>query len=480
MRVLLILLLAGAIVLPLPAQEGYERLSVPAHGAGRTYVVTSRGLDAVGLNPALLMLPAGKKFEFRVFPVTSFGLDAGESFRDVNVLTDLFGGRTAGFSDSARKAVIDVLRDEKLSGRGDLAVLGFAYDAGTFGAFALTWTSHAAVRTVIPQEFLDFFYNAEANLFNAPGEVRDFDIQGMWYNEFTLTMARQFYTSGDSTAFLRSFAAGGALKYASGIGMLKLEKGNYFNWDNTPGNSSSGGAVGIVANYRILSSYSNGFDPKNAPNRFSLDFLTSAEAGSGIGADVGILVGLLNASNGQPPLKIGVSFTDIGSINWKSNAKQRIADSIARVFVTGGGTFQNLSDSLRAFEGALTRIPEFSLPLPTMFRFGAQLDLDALGAKILGFAPKLAFEIAKGLTDVVGSLTKPRFGIGMSMAKEGALADYRLSGGFATDQRSADITLGGGITLFNHIAFDIATARLLELLSSKPRIDLAASLKVLF
>ena len=87
--------------------------------------------------------------------------------------------------------------------------------------------------------------------------------------------------------------------------------------------------------------------------------------------------------------------------------------------------------------------------------------------------------MVSGCTRVVGSLKKPRFGIGMAMAKEGTLADYRLSGGLAIDNRSTDITLGGGLTLFNYVAFDIATGHLLELFSSKARLDIAASLKVL-
>src|SRR5438045_7222923 len=69
------------------AQEGYEHLSPIAHGAGRTYVVTSRGLAAVGLNPALLGYDNDKTFEIQVFPLSAYGLDAGPSFSDVNALS---------------------------------------------------------------------------------------------------------------------------------------------------------------------------------------------------------------------------------------------------------------------------------------------------------------------------------------------------------------------------------------------------------
>ncbi|HET6510619.1 MAG TPA: hypothetical protein VFH43_00390, partial [Candidatus Kapabacteria bacterium] len=76
----LLTLLSSAEVLL--AQEGYEHLSPLSHGAGRTYVVNSRGLDAVGLNPALLSLgsPTKKTWEISVLPISSVGADAGASF----------------------------------------------------------------------------------------------------------------------------------------------------------------------------------------------------------------------------------------------------------------------------------------------------------------------------------------------------------------------------------------------------------------
>src|SRR5512140_522748 len=99
------------------AQEGYEHLSPVAHGAGRTYVVTSRGLSAVGLNPALLGLDDnGNTMEFQLFPISSFGLDAGPSFSDVNALTGVFSTNISHFSDSSLSSIANLLSSGKLSG----------------------------------------------------------------------------------------------------------------------------------------------------------------------------------------------------------------------------------------------------------------------------------------------------------------------------------------------------------------------------
>src|SRR5690349_16350068 len=102
----------------LHAQEGYEHLSPIAHGAGRTYVVTSRGLSAVGLNPALLDYESDKTLQLQLFPASAYGLDAGPSFSDATALSDVFNFKGGQISDSTRKRITNLLSNGKLSGRG--------------------------------------------------------------------------------------------------------------------------------------------------------------------------------------------------------------------------------------------------------------------------------------------------------------------------------------------------------------------------
>ena len=106
------------------AQEGYEHLSATAHGAGRTYVVTSRGLSAVGLNPALLGYDNDKTLEIQIFPLSVYGLDAGPSFSDVNGLTGVFSTGISHFTDSSLTTIANLLSDGKLSARGDAELFG--------------------------------------------------------------------------------------------------------------------------------------------------------------------------------------------------------------------------------------------------------------------------------------------------------------------------------------------------------------------
>src|SRR5205823_1108723 len=117
------------------AQEGYEHLSPIAHGGGRTYVVTSRGLAAVGLNPALLGYDNDKTFEIQVFPLSAYGLDAGPSFSDVNALSGVFNTTINHFNDSSLSSIANLLSNGKLSGRGDAEVLGISYRRPEIGTF---------------------------------------------------------------------------------------------------------------------------------------------------------------------------------------------------------------------------------------------------------------------------------------------------------------------------------------------------------
>jgi hypothetical protein len=457
------------------AQEGYEHLSLTAHGAGRTYVVTSRGLSAVGLNPALLGYENSNTLEIQIFPLSAYGLDAGPSFSDASALADVFNFKNGQISDSTRKHISAVLSDGKLSGRGDAEILGVSYHLPTVGTFAFTWTTHAALRTDIPQEFLDFFINAESQLVNADeGKTySNFDLQGMWYNEYSASFGTSIFRSPDTSSFINSFYIGGAAKYISGIGYLQLDPTNYFSF--RPDN----GFTNIGVNYVVRSAYGEGFDPKHVPNHFSFDFLTSNQSGSGFGTDLGVAVGFLGTKSGNSIVLLGLSVTDIGTISWSTNATERIADHLSRDIHTST-TINALNDSLKALGGTLRRITSFTSPLPAMFRAGLQFDLDAMGIEWGVFIPKIALEYATGLTDIVGSLKSGRLGAGLTLEKRGPIG-LRINGGFVLESNATDFTLGVGISPLKFLSIDIASSHIGQFFKSgSSRTDLALGIRASF
>ncbi|MEP7234131.1 MAG: DUF5723 family protein [Ignavibacteriota bacterium] len=468
-----------ALILLLPtlllAQEGYEHLSPVSHGAGRTYSVTSRGLHAVGLNPALLGIDGDRAWEVQIFPVSAFGLDAGPSFSDVNALTGVFGTGVSHFTDSSLTNIANLLSNGKLSGRGDAEVLGVLYRIPEIGSLAFTWTTHGAVRTDIPQSFLDFAQNVEANLLQSTNAIENFDFQASWYSEYSLSFGKTLNVSSDTTSFFKNISVGGALKYVSGIAYLKVDDGNYIRTNPV------GGGVAIAVNFDERAAYSTNFDPRNVPNRFSFGFLTSNSAGSGFGADIGLCLGLFSNKHGVPTTYLGISVTDVGSITWNKNATERIVDHLVDTIIYGSvGKIDDVTDSLKKFSGILTKVSSFTTPLPSMFRMGLQIDLAAMDIEWGVFAPRIAVEYAAGLTNLVGSLKNGRLGAGLTLERTGQIG-LRLSGGFVVESGASDLTLGAGVKLFNFLDIDIASAHIGQIFKSgSTRTDLAVGIRAMF
>jgi hypothetical protein len=475
--VLYIFLILTATIYPLSlfAQEGNEHLSPIAHGAGRTYVVTSRGLAAVGLNPALLDYDNDHTFEIQIFPLSSYGLDSGPSFSDASALSGVFSTGIGHFTDSSLTHIANLLSNGKLSGSGDAEILGASYKIPEIGTFAFTWTTHAAVRTDIPQSFLDFAIDAEANLVQSPNSIENFDLQGMWYSEYGLSFGKNLDVGKDTSTFFKSLSVGGAIKYVSGIAYLKVDQRNYIH--TTPGN----GQTSISVNFDEHAAYSSSFDPSHVPNHFSFDFLTNNQAGSGIGFDFGFCAGLFSNSHGTPTVLLGMSSTDIGSVTWTKNATERRADSVNGVIAYGtASSIKDVTDSLQKFQGTLKNLSSFTTPLPSMFRAGLMIDLDAMGIEWGAFAPRIAMEYANGLTDLVGSLKAGRLGAGLTLERTGTIG-LRLEGGFVIESGASDITLGAGITLFKFLNIDIASAHIGQFFKSGSKeTDLALAVRAAF
>ncbi len=457
------------------AQSGYEHLAVNAHGMGRTYVVSAKGLDAIGLNPARLYDKYSKQLEVRLFPLASYGLEAGPSFRDAGALGDVFGQYTEGnISDPDRKELTELLKDGKLSGRGDASIIGAAYASEKYGTFAFTWSTHAGLRTDIPDDFINFMSVAESAVTQYSGSYSGLDIQALWYNDYALSYSNSLYeNTNDSASFLQFINAGASVKYIAGVGSYQLLPDNSFS-HGTP----SGGST-ISVNYTVLSSYSDDFDPQNVPNRFSFSFLTPSTAGSGIGFDIGGYAGFIPTKIKRPALLIGASVTDIGSISWTNKAQVRAVYNDSRFFAFQGTT-KDLNDSLKVFSGNLHDTASFITALPTVFRFGSTLDIGAMGKRWFGFYPTIAIEYAAGLSETVGSFKNNRIGFGLGMNRQFGSHEVRFGTGVAFQKDLTDITLGIGGTIANIVSIDLATGHFLDLFASGSILDVAFSIKAAF
>lgn len=445
------------------AQEGYEHLSPLSHGAGRTYVVNSRGLDAVGLNPALLALGSRRTWEFSAFPVSALGADAGASFLS-DKLTQL-ANNTADLDSGRHGEALSLLENNGLSGRGDVRILGAYYYQEDLGGFAFTFTTHSGIRTQIPSEVIDFLENY-VSFADRIVNIEDVDAQGLWYNSWTGSYGRNLV---NAEGF--KLSVGAALKYIQGLGYLRLEEGAYLK--TMP---LSQQRIRFETNYSLRYAFIDVFDRSKSKDDITIWDVFGGSAGSGYGFDVGGAIALGGDSK-KPAFIFASSVNDIGSINWSENTIERRADHIVDT-VGYQGQPDAIVDTLSALAGTVTRIGSFSTNLPTTLRLGASMNFKQLGVLTTGPEITVAAELTTGMNSVVGS-NDTRVGLGAIAEWDLKAFSIRTAAGLVNEGDVLDITLGLGTTIADYVSFDISSARLGQVLGAgEARSDVAMGFKV--
>lgn len=452
------------------AQEGFEHFAPLAHGTGRTYTVNAQGLNSAGLNPALLTRSADIEF---AIPVLSFGLDGSSSFFNIEDISN-FDSFT---NDSTRRDFLDLFQGNKLSGRADIRLFGLGLKFGDMAA-ALTYSSHASTRADIGDKIINFFRTAESSLISEEVSIRDLDVQGLWYNEAALSFGWDILKTNvndgtESIASLATLSVGGAIKYITGIGYMRLEPTNYFTSRPLPNQ-----AIRLTADYSIRYSYVPFLGPSENKGLSFSDAITGG-AGSGIGFDLGALGTVLNDERGHPLLRIGSAVTDIGRITWRENTYERSLHNFDDSIYYSGASIESVNDTLQPLQGDLHKIGAFSTDLPTTFRLGAALNLSALGIVIENSDLTFSAEYAHGLTDVVGAFTGERLGAGVSWVLQKQVFRLRTGLGYWVEGDRDGISVGAGIDVASILAIDVATSDLTGLFLSKGRRDVAFGVKLI-
>ncbi|HET6401569.1 MAG TPA: DUF5723 family protein [Candidatus Kapabacteria bacterium] len=481
------LVLTASLARVLRAQDEIEHLSPFANGAGRTYAITSRGLDAVGLNPSLLALGTPRPFEITLAPISSLGLNAGPSLSQINSISQ--GLQASGLSstdtttngltkgDSTRESIANLLSNNNLSSTIDARIFGMSYSNPTFGAVALTWTMHAALRASIPSGLLDYIgVGALARLGQGDSLLpQQPNVQGIWYSEYTLSYARTILgTPGSGEDQL---LAGIGVKYLAGIAAIQMDPSSEFFVNYPRSTIARGGEHSVGVNYRVYSAYPNLFNFTHLPSSFSTSLITNATAGTGFGADLGLTWGTYD-STGNSPWQVALSVTDIGSIRWDQNASVRQVDTIIAASNSQGNK-DTLNAQLKALGGTLdTTIGSFTTALPTTLHLAGALDLSAIGLSLGSSKLEAAAEFALGLTNTVGSPNHGRFGLAVLFEQPGNFA-FHTALGFTTQDGITDLTAALGFGIANRILVDAGTSGLTALFSRTGHTDAVFGLKVL-
>jgi hypothetical protein len=413
----------------------------------RTFVATSRGLDAAGLNPANLALREEGTFSFSLFP---FAVHIGSEFLDYDIYTSYFtgvdtdSGRVPVYLDEEdKRKILDAFNADVALTTTDIEarLFGSSLRLKEIGTFAFTIDEQISAFANLPRDYLEFVFSG-----NPPGSDYNFsgtDVQVIWAREFALSFATQI----PGVSFLQSMSGGIAAKYLQGYGYFEVQR---FNTRlTTADNGTLTGDVDFLARRA-------GSDPLQ--NRYLNRYrLFPDPAGAGIAVDVGV-AGSINDF-----LSFGTAVTNIGSMSWTKDTEEQFADST--VVVDDALNEQQRRGIEEAVRGKKRAAGLFTTPLAATFRLGLAVELHRVpNLESLPGELVVALDYNQGLHTAPGSTVTPRISLGTEY-KPVIWLPLRTGISFGgTDQ--VNLALGFGLQ-FSMFTFDVASENVTWLFAPK-------------
>ncbi len=449
------------------AQTG-DRSSIRGIGMGRTVNGATRGIDALGINPANLSFPDRM---FGAFAVVPFGLQVSSDLIPYEIYQDYFTGVPLADGSRGARHLTEAdkhhIIDELNSGWGmtrvdlEIMVVGLSVAVGKSAGVGISVKEHVGSAIVMPSDYFRFFFFG----LDSAGSRYSFDgtnASAWWWREYGISFGMELPTPHP---LLERFYGGIGVKIVHGFGVAVTDR-----YSATLANE----AVGSNQYQANLS-----FD--YLMRRSGVDFLDERKqadispfpnpAGAGIGLDFGIAAELRG-------IAIHLAFTNLGSIRWKHN----VVESYGEYSLTVDDPFTQVhADSIESAFRGKNRVGEsFSTPLPATFRLGVVAEsrktswLRQLPGELV-----LAFDYTQGLNSSLGNTTSPRFSVG---------AEYRI---IPLLPLRTGLSMGGGDKFrwaagfgldFSVVSLDVATENLGMILfpNDLTMLSIAAGLKIRF
>ena len=372
------------------------RSNIRGMGMARTFVATSRGIDAAGINPANLAFPDSGTVTVSIMPI---GVHAGSDFLDYDLYTSYFTGvdtdtgRVARYMDEGdKKRVLDAFSRDlgRVSADVEATVVGISFRLSRIGAFALTMREQIYAFANLPRDYVEFIFNG-----NPTGTSYTFggtEVRASWTREFALS----FGASIRGVSFLRSFAVGLGAKLVKGYGYYEVQR---FNTSlETSENATLTGVIDFL-------SRSAGEDPTRNRSLNAYTFFPRP-AGTGYGFDLGI-AGAFNDY-----LSFGISVTDIGTIRWTKDARETYADTTIVVDDPLQGQQRDAIEDI--VKGRKRSVGSFRTSLPTAFRLGFALAVHKLPAlREMPGELLVGLDYNQGFQETASTTTNPRVSLGV-------------------------------------------------------------------
>jgi hypothetical protein len=429
-----------------------DRLSPRATGLAGSGASVVRGLDAIGINPALL--GDGYAWEFTLYPIGGFfvpvfgiGTPAQTSFEraDLDILVTRLAIVVAPSVD--RDRIVNGINLPGTTLGVEQGIVSVAHPLGGGLAMALhacqraygTYRLDGRVDTVLHQTA------RSGNVF--PIFLRNpASAEGLWYNEYGATLSYEHRSRG-----VLEFAVGGTLKYLRGLGYasVDVQRLSTISLGSVP---DIGPALQVAVDYSVRTSQRTAFDASMLPlSMFYTMFPPSSGGGAGI--DLGIARDI--AIEGGK-VTGAVAITDLGFISW-SNPGER---TVHRIDTINFSSAVYPIDSLRAFSGTLRLADPFTSALPARLHLSVAMG-DTAARGIMPRVVTLQFTL--GLVGDLGNSTSPRIAVGA----EWPHGWWYAVGGLAyNSDESASMSIGGGIRAFERIWVEASMGRVNGLFES--------------
>jgi len=436
-------------------------------GAG---AAVASGIDAIGTNPALIG-GGNRSFELTLYPVGGYvvGLfgtgTLSPAVLQLSSLDDLFSTLGVTVNPDDKSKLINAINIGGLNYRTEGTILAGVYKLSPSHALGFSIKQRAAASYQLYDGVDTIIRNVAQSLNLNDIVLRNVvSAEAVWFNEYALSYA---FTSPEEDGST-DFAVGGSLKYIDGLGYIALINGNEFSTTTVITNPLLPNQRGLqtTIDYDVLTANGGSFNTGAMP--LSPFFtLFPKGVGTGFGLDIGAMKNLAIKGN---LLSVGLSVTDIGSIDWDVSPEER---SVHRVD-TFSTTTSLPVDTLKRYEGVSLPTNSFTTLLPGKLHLGLSLENFSHGL----FAPRTyVFEYTQGLNNAVGNSTSPRIAVGAEW-------DYRIwyfATGFSysADDRFS-WSLGGGLHLGGYILMEGAFGRVNGLWESPQLVNFVVSLKLLF
>jgi hypothetical protein len=369
------------------AADGSDRVNVRGMGMARTAVVVSRGLDAVGVNPANLALPGTDLMTLTILPLGAY---LGTDF----LTYDLYSRYLTGKSElidlpmADKEIILDSFQGSMGTSRAEVAARLFGITLRTGGKSSVAFTVDYSLTgaATIPRPYAELLL-----LGNVPGST--FDVEGLAVQAFwARTYAVSFGTALPAPAFMTWLAGGVSLKLVQGYGYYEIEQlaASVHTGDD--------GLLSGAVTWRARSANTDGMANP-------LGSLFQNPAGYGVAFDIGLSGGLSDY------LAFGVSVTDLGSMRWVRDVEQVSSDTAA--VAESPDAFKSIRALSNAISRGRTTEQPFTSVLPSMIRVGVALQVERLAGNDFPGQLLVALEYLDGIGSNLLLGEEPRLSLGL-------------------------------------------------------------------